>query len=29
MMTLLGGTTINVIGIFAIVANYFFPKPGA
>ena len=26
LLTLIGGTTLNIIGIFAIVANYFFPK---
>lgn len=26
IIALIGGTTINVIGLFAIVANYFFPK---
>ena len=26
LMTLLGGTTLNVLGLFAIVANYLFPK---
>lgn len=26
MVTLVGGTTASVLGIFAIVANYFFPK---
>ena len=26
LLTLIGGTTLNVLGIFAIVANYFFPK---
>lgn len=27
LITLIGGTTINVLGIFAIVANYIFRKP--
>lgn len=26
LMALIGGTTVNVLGLFAIVANYFFPK---
>ncbi len=26
LMTLIGGTTVNVLGLFAIVANYLFPK---
>jgi hypothetical protein len=26
LLALIGGTTINVIGIFVIVANYLFPK---
>ena len=26
LMTLLGTTTVNVIGLFAIVMNYLFPK---
>ena len=26
LMTLIGGTTANVLGLFAIVANYLFPK---
>ncbi len=29
MVTLVGGTTISVLGLFAVVANYFFPKPPA
>lgn len=28
MLALLGGTTISVIGIFMIVANFMFPKSG-
>lgn len=28
VIALLGGTTLNVLGIFYIVANYFFPKDG-
>jgi len=27
LITLIGGTTINVLGIFAIVANYIFYRP--
>lgn len=27
LMTLIGGTTINVLGIFVIVANYLFKQP--
>ena len=27
LITLIGGTTINVLGIFVIVANYIFRKP--
>ena len=27
LITLIGGTTINVLGLFAIVANYIFRKP--
>lgn len=27
LVTLIGGTTINVLGIFAIVANYIFYRP--
>ena len=26
LITIIGGTTINVLGLFAIVANYIFPK---
>ena len=26
LMTLIGGTTINILGIFIIVANYLFPR---
>ncbi len=26
LIALIGGTTINVVGLFAIVARYFFPK---
>lgn len=26
LVTIVGGTTINVLGLFAIVANYLFPK---
>ncbi len=26
LMTLIGGTTINILGIFIVVANYLFPK---
>lgn len=26
LITLISGTTINVLGLFAIVANYLFPK---
>ena len=26
LITLIGSTTLNVLGILAIVANYFFPK---
>ena len=26
LVTLIGGTTVSVLGLFAIVANYFFPK---
>ena len=29
LMTLIGGTTINILGIFIVVANYLFPKPNA
>lgn len=28
LITLIGGTTVNVLGIFAIVANYLFNKKG-
>ncbi|MFZ6843565.1 hypothetical protein [Undibacterium sp. RuTC16W] len=28
LITLIGGTTLNVIGIFTIVANFLFPKNG-
>lgn len=28
LITLLGGTTINVLGLFVIVASYLFPKGG-
>lgn len=28
LMALIGGTTLNVIGIFTIVANFLFPKNG-
>jgi hypothetical protein len=28
LMTLIGGTTATVLGLFAIVANYLFPKRG-
>jgi hypothetical protein len=28
LMALIGGTTVNVIGIFTIVANFLFPKSG-
>jgi len=26
LLALIGGTSLNVLGLFAIVANYFFPK---
>lgn len=26
LITIIGGTTLNVLGLFAIVANYIFPK---
>ena len=29
LMTLIGGTTINILGIFIVVANYLFPKTNA
>ncbi len=29
LITLIGGTTINVLGIFIVVANYLFPKTNA
>lgn len=28
LLALIGGTTINVLGIFTIVANFLFPKNG-
>lgn len=28
LLTLIGGTTLNVLGIFTIVANFLFPKNG-
>lgn len=27
LLALIGGTTVNVLGLFIIVANYLFPKP--
>lgn len=29
MLALIGGTTLNVVGIFAVVANFLFPKNGS
>jgi hypothetical protein len=29
ILALIGGTTLNVIGIFAVVANFLFPKTGS
>lgn len=28
LITIIGGTTVNVLGIFVIVANYIFHRPG-
>lgn len=28
MLALIGGTTVNVLGVFTIVANFLFPKNG-
>lgn len=28
VMALIGGTTVNVLGLFLVVANYLFPKSG-
>ncbi|MDP4360701.1 hypothetical protein QR510_29170, partial [Escherichia coli] len=29
LLALIGGTTLNVLGIFTIVTNFLFPKSGA